>query len=102
MTLTLVLAVACSIALSGCSKMGGQDFSGKCVSKHVALDISRDGDSYIVKSSNPAGMGNGTFSGPYKDGQIVLGAPLFGNIRCSKEGDRLFWGGEEFHRVVAK
>jgi len=101
MTLIILLAAAWLVT-PGCSQIDGPNFSGKWQSAHVTLEIARNGENYIVKASNPAGLANGTFAAPYKDGQIAIGAPMVGNITCSKEGDHLFWGGEEFSRVPAK
>jgi hypothetical protein len=86
------------IVIISCSHSGSA-IAGKWTSRNATLDISRDGDNYIIKANNPAGLLNGTFAGPYKDGRVTLGNSLFGDVTYSKDQDMIYFAGEQFKRA---
>jgi hypothetical protein len=89
----LSLSIACSPSNS---KVVGHWKSG-----HVTMDITKEGDNYIVKAVNPDAYAHWTFSGPYKDGRIVVGGQ-FGDVTYAQERDTVMWAGSEYTRADIK
>jgi hypothetical protein len=93
-------------ALAWCLFHCGPDLTGKWVSfpntpGRVYMNISQSGDTYVVKILNPDGLLNGAFSGPYKDGLIMIGT-VVGNIEVQVNPDGtvlLSIGGVLLHRT---
>ncbi len=98
MRLSLLLATV-ALAITACSF--NPELTGEWQAPDATLIVSQQGDLYKVKvfAHNPTRMFNGTFSGRYKDGAIMVGTPC-GNIRYSDEDNHLYFCGAEFLRVV--
>lgn len=56
-----------------------------------ALIISQEGNKYFVKA------GSGDFMGRFKEDGIAIDSPV-GDVKYSREKDKLFWAGEEYSR----
>ena len=93
--LVTFLAVFLSI-VAACSH-GGSEVVGHWKSPHATLNITKEGDQFFVKINNPSGLMDGTFAGPYKNGQIALGG-IVGNLTYLKSQDKILLAGEEFSR----
>jgi hypothetical protein len=83
-------------ALAWCLINCGPDLTGDWIgvgpgAGQVFVNISQNGDTYIIQIRNPTGMASGVFSGPYKDGMIVIGS-MVGNIAVQPNGTLSFAG----------
>jgi hypothetical protein len=80
----------------------GPDITGEWenapgTSGKLYASISKNGDTYIVKFTNPTGMLNGAFAGPYKDGLVMIGT-MVGNLAVENDGQSLSIGGVKMVR----
>ncbi len=85
-------------ALVGCAQVGNE-YLGTWKDSNVTVTISKDGNSFLVKSDNPNGMVNGSFSGKIKESELVLNQSMFGNISYSKSKDAILFAGATLKRV---
>ena len=74
---------------------------GRWKSWRSEMQISRDGDFLAITIDNPNGLLGGNYKGKFLDGAIHVSgplAPLCGEIRFSRDTQKLEFCGEEFER----
>lgn len=83
----------------GCSKPPSLTGTWESANELVIANISTDGDLFRVEVVMPKGVINGTYSGKYQDGEVKLEIPLCGNLKYSKESNKIYLCSEELTRM---
>src|SRR5438874_2302913 len=98
----VLLAIVAASAVLFATSAATPDLTGRWKSWRSDFRISRERDIYTIVVNNPNGLLGGTYTGMFRHGAIhVTGplAPLCGQIKYSRDTDKLEFCGEEFMRA---
>jgi hypothetical protein len=101
-TVVAAIVVAVILVMRSSGAHAVPELTGRWKSWRSELQISRDGDAFRIRISNPTGLLGGEYSGRFRDGALhVTGplAPLCGSIDYVRDTHKLEFCGEEFERV---
>lgn len=98
----LVVVLFVSIAFVSCKEEPNLSGEWRCESRSHSAVITQDGNTYRVNMHFHIGDGRYSdqiLSGKYENGEIKID-PTHGTLKYSLKGDRLYFHGDEFVRVV--
>lgn len=105
-----IILLPLTLTLAACFGGGGDEFVGKWVSPkfgdQVSMEISRNGGSFLLKSTFPNFM-NGkpqseTMPAVYKDGMLHANHMVTVQYVIDKSSGNLIGGGQTFKKVTAQ